>query len=143
MKRVKLAVTTLCIVLTVSVALNLYQATYSPDVSTQKGENYVVYGKVVDCYTKQPVEKAVVRLIRAGGIVVYSCETDSDGRFTLLAIGEEMYEVWVHSPVNEQGYFLYEDVWRVADFKRGLHSNGIDLGEIKLIPLIGLLETEW
>ena len=143
MKRVKLTVAMLSILLAVSVVLNLYQATYNPGIPTQKGEVYVVYGKVINCYTKQPVEKAEVWLIRAGGIGVDGDETDSDGRFTLLAVGEEMYAVHVRSPVNEQGYFLYEDAWRVADFKSGLHSTGIDLGEIKLIPLIGLLETEW
>jgi len=138
MKRVKLTVAMLSILLTVSIVLNLYQATYDPGIPTQKGESYVVYGKVVDCYTKQPVEKAEVLLIRAGGIGVYIDETDSDGRFTLMAVGKEMYEVWVQSPVNEQGYFLYEDAWRVADFKRGgvPHRQGIDLGEIKLIPLL-------
>jgi len=79
-------------------------------------------------------------LVVAGGAVDW-CETDSDGHFTLLAIGEEMYGVWIRSPVDEQGYVLYEDAWRIADFKRGFYPNGIDLGEIELIPIISLLES--
>ena len=135
MKRVKLGVTVLSILLAVSVALNLYQATYSPDIPRQKGEVYVVYGKVIDYYTKEPIEKAEVLLIRAGGIVVCPDETKSDGYFELLAIGNEMYEV----SVRKGGYY---NASRVADFKREFYPNGIDLEEIELIPIISLLETE-
>ena len=138
MKRVKLTVAMLSILLTVSIVLNLYQATYDPGIPKQKGENYVVYGKVIDCYTKQPIEKVEVWLMRAGGLGVAVGKTDSNGYFTLFATGDEMYQVSVHGPVNDQGYYLYDDAWRVADFTSGgvPHRHGIDLEEIKLIPLL-------